>query len=141
MVPLSTSRRTEKQELLVLHQVINWSIAGTFSPFIYFCNFIHPSFFFILLSIIMSVLKFKFLKTRYALIIQEYDSLEYIICFLYVIVENRLMKGIDGKSNEFLLIYWSPKYLSNVKNYGPFSRFSLGINRASKGTKIRSKLE
>ncbi|KAH6757386.1 hypothetical protein C2S51_038848 [Perilla frutescens var. frutescens] len=28
MVPLSTSRRTEKQELLALHQVINWSIAG-----------------------------------------------------------------------------------------------------------------
>ncbi|XP_047962307.1 GPI ethanolamine phosphate transferase 1 [Salvia hispanica] len=28
MVPLSTNRRTEKQELLVLHQVINWSIAG-----------------------------------------------------------------------------------------------------------------
>ncbi|XP_042025713.1 GPI ethanolamine phosphate transferase 1-like isoform X2 [Salvia splendens] len=28
MVPLSTYRRTEKQELLVLHQVINWSIAG-----------------------------------------------------------------------------------------------------------------
>ncbi|KAK6155161.1 hypothetical protein DH2020_009409 [Rehmannia glutinosa] len=28
MVSLSTSRRTEKQELLALHQVINWSIAG-----------------------------------------------------------------------------------------------------------------
>ncbi|KAL8475559.1 hypothetical protein ACS0TY_028277 [Phlomoides rotata] len=28
MVPLSTSHRTEKQELLALHQVINWSIAG-----------------------------------------------------------------------------------------------------------------
>lgn len=28
MVPLSTSHRTEKQELLALHQIINWSIAG-----------------------------------------------------------------------------------------------------------------
>ncbi|XP_058187105.1 GPI ethanolamine phosphate transferase 1 [Rhododendron vialii] len=28
MVPLSTSHRTEKQELLALHQLINWSIAG-----------------------------------------------------------------------------------------------------------------
>ncbi|PIN23567.1 hypothetical protein CDL12_03713 [Handroanthus impetiginosus] len=28
MVSLSTSHRTEKQELLALHQVINWSIAG-----------------------------------------------------------------------------------------------------------------
>ncbi|XP_073018983.1 uncharacterized protein [Primulina eburnea] len=28
MVHLSTSRRTEKQELLALHQLINWSIAG-----------------------------------------------------------------------------------------------------------------
>ncbi|XP_028057694.1 GPI ethanolamine phosphate transferase 1 [Camellia sinensis] len=28
MVPLSTSHRTQKQELLVLHQLINWSTAG-----------------------------------------------------------------------------------------------------------------
>ena len=28
MVPLSTSHRTKKQELLALHQFINWSIAG-----------------------------------------------------------------------------------------------------------------
>ncbi|KAL9275345.1 GPI ethanolamine phosphate transferase 1-like protein [Drosera capensis] len=28
MVPLSTSHRTEKQELLVLHQLINWTVAG-----------------------------------------------------------------------------------------------------------------
>lgn len=28
MVSLSTSHRTEKRELLVLHQVINWLIAG-----------------------------------------------------------------------------------------------------------------
>ncbi|KAG9130148.1 hypothetical protein Leryth_019942 [Lithospermum erythrorhizon] len=35
MVPLSTSRRTEKQELLAIHQLINWSIAGvsTILPF------------------------------------------------------------------------------------------------------------
>lgn len=35
MVPLTTSHRKEKQELIVLHQLVNWFVAGmvlTFSP-------------------------------------------------------------------------------------------------------------
>lgn len=77
MVSLSTSRRTEKQELLALHQAINWSIAGILAlsscceftylaPMLFAFSFRYPSLHFAIDDCI--VLKLKNLVTVKGLI-------------------------------------------------------------------------
>lgn len=107
MVPLSTSHRTEKQELLALHQLINWSIAGIhdFSSYQSWSFCLHCS------KLYYEVWSYCLLSYFFAVIL---GTIFWLRFSLSLILKHTRLLFLFAKMNIELLIIRIPIVLKNV---------------------------